>query len=211
ASVFVGMSNRIKLKTQAGSSVGTISRSYWGMQLGHLGVAVFIIGVTFVNGYQEEKDVRMDIGDTVEVGGYTFRFDGVTSEKGPNYESQMGRVLVSHDGKDIGIMYPEKRYYNVQQQVMTEAAISTGFFRDLYVSLGEPVGRGGWSVRVYNKPFVDWIWAGCVIMGLGGFLAISDKRYRIASRKEKRQAAEEAEQQQANADVPVTASVEGKA
>jgi cytochrome c-type biogenesis protein CcmF len=210
-SLFVGMSNRIKLKAQAGSSVGTISRSYWGMQLGHLGVAVFIIGVTFVNGYQEEKDVRMDIGDTVEVGGYTFRFDGVTSEKGPNYESQMGRVIVSYDEKDVSIMYPEKRFYNVQQQVMTEAAINTGLFRDLYVSLGEPVGRGGWSVRVYSKPFVDWIWGGCVLMGLGGFLAISDKRYRIASRKKKNEAGSVVVESESQGTAPVVASTEGKA
>jgi len=213
ASIFVGMSNRIKLKAKAGSSIGTISRSYWGMQLGHLGVAIFIIGVTFVNGYEEEKDVRMDIGDTVEVGGYSFRFDGVTTEQGPNYESQMGRVLVSYDGKDIGIMYPEKRFYTVQQQVMTEAAIDTGIFRDLYVSLGEPVGRGGWSVRVYHKPFVDWIWAGCAIMGIGGFLAISDRRYRISSRKEKKQAITDDEDKLAKGDSesPVAANVKGEA
>ena len=83
-------------------------------------------------------------------------------------------------------MFPEKRFYNVQQQVMTEAAIKTGLVRDLYVSLGEPIGQSDWSVRVYSKPFVDWIWGGCILMGLGGILAISDKRYRIASRKKEK-------------------------
>jgi len=185
-SIVVGIRNRIVTRNKAGGKVGSLSRSYYGMQLGHLGVAVFIIGVTFVNGYEEDKDVSMNIGDTVTVGDYTFRFDGVTSAKGPNYEAQRGRITVIHDGVETGVMFPEKRFYNVQQQVMTEAAIDTGLFRDLYVSLGEPLGsKGGWSVRVYNKPFVDWIWAGCLIMSIGGILAISDKRYRITSRKRK--------------------------
>ena len=185
--IIVGIRSRINLRAKSGASgLGTLSRSYYGMQLAHLGVAVFIIGVTFVNGYQEEKDVSMNIGDTVTVGDYMFRFDGVSSVTGPNYSAERGKLTVIVDGVETGAMYPEKRFYTVQQQVMTEAAIDTGLFRDLYVSLGEPLGRkGGWSVRVYLKPFVDWIWAGCFIMGIGGFLAISDKRYRITSRKKK--------------------------
>ena len=187
AGVFLGIRNRIVLRAKSGASgLGKLSRSYYGMQLAHFGVAIFIIGVTMVNGYEEEKDVSMNIGDTVEVGGYTFRFDGVTSTVGPNYTAERGRITVMNDGVETGLMFPEKRFYTVQQQVMTEAAIDTGIFRDLYVSLGEPLGRtGGWSVRVYNKPFVDWIWAGCFLMGMGGLLAISDKRYRITSRKKK--------------------------
>ncbi len=213
ASVFTGMINRIKLKSQTGTSIGTISRSYWGMQLAHLGVAVFIIGVTFVNGYEEEQDVRMDIGDTIEVGGYLFRFDGVSEEQGPNYISEKGRVIVTRDEVMVTTLFPEKRFYNVQQQVMTEAAIDTGFFRDLYVSLGEPVGRGGWSVRVYVKPFVDWVWAGCTLMGLGGILAISDRRYRITSRKKKKTDEDLASTDDTDTKIPasVQASTEGKA
>jgi len=186
AGVFLGIRNRIALRAKSGAGLGKLSRSYYGMQLAHTGVAIFIIGVTMVNGYEEEKDVSMNIGDTVEVGGYTFRFDGVTSTVGPNYTAERGRITVMNDGVETGMMFPEKRFYTVQQQVMTEAAIDTGLFRDLYVSLGEPLGRtGGWSVRVYHKPFVDWIWAGCFLMGLGGLLAITDKRYRITSRKKK--------------------------
>jgi len=186
--IFVGIRNRINLRSKSGASgLGTLSRSYYGMQLAHLGVAVFIIGVTFVNGYEEEKDVSMNIGDTVTVGDYMFRFDGVSNVEGPNYSAQRGKLTVIVDGVEIEALYPEKRFYTVQQQVMTEAAIDTGLFRDLYVSLGEPLGRkGGWSVRVYLKPYVDWIWAGCLLMGLGGFLAVSDKRYRITSRKKKK-------------------------
>jgi cytochrome c-type biogenesis protein CcmF len=185
STVVTGVVNRHKQRVKAGAALGKMSRSYYGMQLAHLGISVFIVGVTLVNGYQEEKDVRMDIGDTVEVGDYVFRFDGVAQVPGPNYRAERGVVTVFRDDRQVTVMYPEKRFYNVQQQVMTEAAIDTGLFRDLYVSLGEPISRGAWSVRVYEKPFVDWIWGGCTLMALGGILAISDKRYRLVSRKEK--------------------------
>jgi cytochrome c-type biogenesis protein CcmF len=161
------------------------SLSYYGMQLAHLGVAVFIIGVTLVKGYETERDVRMNVGDTVQAGGYEFRFNGVTEEQGPNYVAGKGHVTVSQNGKLVTELFPEKRQYNVSGMPMTEAAIRTGFLRDLYVSLGEPIpeSEGAWAVRVYIKPFVDWIWAGCLLMALGGVLAISDRRYRIHSKK----------------------------
>ena len=170
-------------KEMGGRGLSGLSRSYYGMQLAHLGVAVFIIGVTIVMGYATEKDVRMDIGDTTKVGGYVFRFDGVVDEQGPNYIAKKGFILVSKNNRIVKTLHPEKRIYSVQQTSMTEAAIDTGFFRDLYVSLGEPVSGGAWSVRVYHKPFVDWIWGGCVMMALGGLLAVSDRRYRLAVRK----------------------------
>jgi cytochrome c-type biogenesis protein CcmF len=162
-----------------------MTRSYHGMQLAHIGVAVFIIGVTMVNGYQTEKDVRMDVGDTTSVGGYEFRFDGVVETQGPNYRATQGYIQVSKDGREVMLMHPEKRIYNVQTMPMTEAAIDTGLFRDLYVSLGEPVSGGAWSVRIYYKPFVDWIWGGCLLMACGGLLAVSDRRYRIAAKATK--------------------------
>jgi cytochrome c-type biogenesis protein CcmF len=164
------------------------SLSYYGMQLAHLGIAVFIIGVTVVKGYATERDVRMDIGDTVDAGGYVFRFDGVREINGPNYVAAQARVTVSRDGKPVTELFPEKRRYNASGMPMTEAAIETGLFRDLYVSLGEPIPgeRTAWAVRVYYKPFVDWIWAGCLLMALGGVLAISDRRYRISSKKTSR-------------------------
>jgi len=157
------------------------SLSYYGMQFAHLGVAVFIIGVTLVKGYETERDVRMDVGDTVLAGGYEFRFNGVTETQGPNYVAAQGRISVSKNGKLVTEMYPEKRQYNVSGMPMTEAAIDTGWLGDLYVSLGEPIpdGKGAWAVRVYIKPFVDWIWAGCLLMAIGGVLAISDRRYRL--------------------------------
>ncbi len=157
------------------------SLSYYGMQVAHLGVALFIIGVTLVKGYETERDLRMNVGDTVVAGGYEFRFNGVTESQGPNYVAGIGHVSVSKDGKLVTELNPEKRQYNVSGMPLTEAAITTGVFRDLYVSLGEPIpeSEGAWSVRVYIKPFVDWIWAGCLLMSLGGILAISDRRYRI--------------------------------
>ncbi|OGS74160.1 MAG: c-type cytochrome biogenesis protein CcmF [Gallionellales bacterium GWA2_60_142] len=161
------------------------SLSYYGMQLAHLGVAVFIIGVTMVKGYETERDVRMDVGDVLNTGGYEFRFNGVTEEQGPNYVAGKGHVTISKDGKVVTELYPEKRQYNVSGMPMTEAAIDTGLLGDLYVSLGEPIpdSNGAWAVRVYIKPFVDWIWAGCLLMSLGGVLAISDRRYRIHNKR----------------------------
>ena len=160
------------------------TRSYYGMQLAHIGIAVFIIGVTLVKGYETERDVRMDVGDTVEAGGYVFRFDGVSEQEGPNYVASQGRVSVSKDGKLVTELHPEKRQYNASGMPMTEAAIRTGLLGDLYVSLGEPIpDTSAWAVRVYIKPFVDWIWFGCLLMALGGVMAISDRRYRIHARK----------------------------
>ncbi len=159
-------------------------RSYWGMIVAHLGIATFIIGVTMVKGYETERDVRMAVGDTVTVGGFTLRFDGTTDTRGPNYRAARGAFEVSRNGQHVTTQFPEKRVYDASGMPMTEAAIKSMLTGDLYVSLGEPVDGGAWSVRVYHKPFVTWIWAGCLLMALGGLLAISDRRYRIAKRRE---------------------------
>jgi len=165
---------------------GDIPRAFWGMHIAHLGIAVFVVGVTLVKGYEIEKDVRMEPGDTVSLGGYVLRFVGVKDAPGPNYKSAMGELELSRDGKFLRVMNPEKRSYFSQEMPMNEAAIDTGLARDVYVSLGEPIdptdGKGAWSVRVHYKPFVDWIWGGCLLMALGGFLAASDRRYRVTSR-----------------------------
>ncbi len=178
---------RERLAHADGSSLlgrlAAVPRSYWGMLLAHCGVALFIVGVTMVKGFEVEQDLRMNVGETATIGGYTFRFDGTQELKGPNYIAARGTFRVSRDGRDVTVMYPEKRRYNVQNQTMTEAAIAPGLLRDLYVSLGEPLEGGAWSVRLYHKPFVDWIWGGCLIMALGGILAISDRRYRLAWRR----------------------------
>ena len=185
ASLVISLRQRLAGEGALMQRVRGQSRSYYGMQLAHLGVAVFIIGVTLVKGYETERDVRMNVGDTVQAGGYEFRFYGVTETTGPNYVAGTGRVSVSKNGQFVTELLPEKRQYNVSGMPLTEAAINVGLFRDLYVSLGEPIpeSEGAWAVRVYIKPFVDWIWFGCLLMAMGGVLAISDKRYRIHSKK----------------------------
>jgi len=158
-------------------------RSFYGMLLAHVGIAVFVAGVTLVLGYQLQKDVRMAPGDTVELDGYTFRFGGVRQVDGPNYVAARARIDVTRDGKPVTTMLPEKRRYRVQENPMTEAAIRTGITGDLYVSLGEALEGDTWLVSVQRKPFVTWIWGGCLLMALGGGLAASDRRYRVAVRR----------------------------
>ncbi|MCC7484886.1 MAG: heme lyase CcmF/NrfE family subunit [Burkholderiales bacterium] len=163
--------------------LGAQPASWYGMLAAHCGVAVFIVGVTMVRSHEVERDVRMAPGESVEVSGYAFRFDGVADASGPNYRAARGTVTVTRGGKVLATLHPEKRVYGVQPNPMTEAAIATGPLRDLYVSLGEPVAAGAWSVRIYYKPFVVWIWAGCALMALGGLVAVSDRRYRVAARR----------------------------
>jgi cytochrome c-type biogenesis protein CcmF len=162
--------------------------SYYGMLLAHFGVGVFIVGVTLVKGYEIERDVRLDVGQRVAVGPYEFAFLGVTPAPGPNYRALVGTVEVHRDGRLIETLHPEKRIYNASGQTMTIAAIDTSLSGDRYVSLGEALGgdgaiAGAWSVRIYLKPFVDWIWLGAFVMALGGFVAVSDRRYRLAVRR----------------------------
>lgn len=187
-SIFVNIKHRLQ---QGGGQSGLFaklsrqSRSYYGMHCAHLGIAVFIIGVALVNGYETEKDVRMEIGSYVSINEYKFRFNGTTDVLGPNYKAIRGEIEVLKNDKKIREMFPEKRTYNASGMVMTEAAIDTGLFRDLYVALGEPLDNDAWVVRIYHKPFVDWIWLGCILMALGGILAITDRRYRLATRKKR--------------------------
>ncbi|HEY2978447.1 MAG TPA: cytochrome c-type biogenesis CcmF C-terminal domain-containing protein, partial [Burkholderiaceae bacterium] len=151
----------------------------------HLGIAAFAFGVSMVKTYEIERDLKMNVGDTTDVAGYRFTYRGARDLQGPNYVAAQGLVEVTRDGKAVATMRPEKRIYRVQQNPMTEAAIDSGITRDLYVSLGEAVEGNAWIVRVYYKPFVNWIWGGCVLMALGGLLAASDRRYRVARRESK--------------------------
>lgn len=156
--------------------------AYNGMLLAHFGLAVFIIGVTMVKGYEIESDVTMQKGETKTINGYDFRFEGTLPIRGPNYVAKQGQFYVSKEGKEIALLTPEKRLYLAQRAVMTEASISINLVRDIYVSLGEELEgdqKGTWSIRVYFKPFVQWIWVGCLLMGLGGILTMVDKRYRL--------------------------------
>jgi cytochrome c-type biogenesis protein CcmF len=210
ATVFVNLWERVRVTSgqlTTWQKLRTQSRSYYGMQVAHLGVAVFIVGVTIVTGYQTEQDVKMQPGDIARAGGYEFQLNAVTNVTGPNYIAARAEIAVLRDGEEIEKMYPEKRNYAATGNVMTETAIDFGVFRHLYVSLGEPVSNGAWSVRVYYKPFVGWIWGGAVLMAIGGGLALSDRRYALAARKER-----EARQAVKAAEVPstVAASVQAE-
>ncbi len=178
---------RARIATAQGSGwqrVAKQPRGYWGMLLAHLGVAVFIVGVTIVKGYETERDVKMSPGDTVAIGGHAFRFEGIAERNGPNYRAARGTFDVAKDGVSIRKLHPEKRIYNAQGTPMTEAGIASGVFGDLYVSLGEPLEGEAWAVRVYHKPFVTWVWGGCILMAIGGVVALTDRRYRLPARRE---------------------------
>jgi cytochrome c-type biogenesis protein CcmF len=169
----------VRYKSQA-----KLTSAFLGMLLAHAGIGVFVIGVTLVKSYESERDLRMAPGDSTTLGGYSFRFEGVREVPGPNYTAARGTIIVTRDGETIARLAPEKRIYRVQQNPMTEAAIIGGIARDIYVSLGESVGDGAWTVRVHIKPFIRWIWFGCLMMAFGGLLAASDRRYRAARRRE---------------------------
>ncbi len=157
--------------------------SYYGMVVAHLGVAIFIIGITMVSLFDVEKDMRMSPGQSVELAGHIFLFEGAEALTGPNYRADRGTIRVFKKGQEVAVLYPEKRTYLVQNRPMTEAGIDAGFTRDIYVSLGESLGGGDWSLRLYYKPFVRWIWLGGFMIGAGGLLAAMDRRYRMAIRR----------------------------
>ncbi len=169
---------------------------FYGMLLGHLGIAVFIVGVTLTSLYNQEKDLRMAPGDTYEVAGYVFTFHGVRDYDIDNYVATRGGFSVSSESGDFKVdLFPEKRIYRVQTMPMTEAAIDAGLTRDLFIALGEPLDQqGAWAVRIYYKPFIRWVWLGAIIMALGGLFAASDRRYRRLARSSsvERSAAEQA-------------------
>ena len=157
--------------------------SVWGMQVAHLGVAAFVLGVTMVKSSETERELKLAPGQSVELGGWRVHFKDLRAVTGPNYDAMRGRFELRRSdapvaSEPIAILQPEKRIYRAQRMPMTEAAISRSLWRDVYVSMGEPLGGDEWAVRVHVKPFVNWIWLGCVMMALGGFLAIADRRYR---------------------------------
>ncbi len=177
----VGLSFKDRLGKQGISwqRLATIPAGFYGMSIAHLGIAVFVIGITFTSIYSIEKDVRMEPGDTLEMAGYIFEFHGVKVTEGPNYIAKEGSLTVTYDGEVIAQLQPQKREYRVQKMPMTEAAIDAGLFRDLFVAIGEPLDdQGAWSLRIYYKSFIRWIWFGALFMGIGGLVATSDKRYR---------------------------------
>ncbi|MCB2069499.1 MAG: cytochrome c biogenesis protein CcsA, partial [Ottowia sp.] len=156
-----------------------VTPSYWGMFLAHLGFAACVTGIVATSQYNIEHDLKMSPGDTETLAGYEFHFVELVPVRGPNFLADEARVEVYRNGEFVARLAPQKRRYMATGQVMTEAAIDPGLFRDLYVAMGEPIGEdGAWAIRLHYKPMVRWMWLGAILMGLGGFTTVFDKRYR---------------------------------
>ena len=180
SSVVMSFVARVRNKGGAFRALKKIPLSFFGMNLAHIGIAIFVVGVTFTESMSLQKDLRMERGDTITLGGYSFTFEGAKSHQGPNYIGYEGAMsVIGPKGEEVAVLTPEKRIYQVRGMPMTEAGIDAGLFRDLFVALAEQLDNGAWSLRVYYKPFIRWIWLGCIFMGLGGFVAVLDRRYRL--------------------------------
>ena len=153
-----------------------------GMHLAHLGVGVFTLGVAVVSSYGLEEDRAIRPGETISVAGYDFTLTGFGEVAGPNYDAIRGTVEVTRGDSAVATLSPEKRRYRTQTSPMTEAGIDARLSRDLFVALGDPLGDQAWSVRVQYKPLIRLIWLGCIIMAIGGLVAMSDRRYRVRVR-----------------------------
>jgi cytochrome c-type biogenesis protein CcmF len=171
--------------------LGKLTRSYYGMVVAHLGVAVAILGAGLNTIYSDQRDLRMEVGQEVSVGSHRYHLVDIQQVRGPNYTAQRGVIDIYQDERFISQLKPEKRRYFSTNDVMTEAAIDSGLFGDLYIAMGEPLevgqsGNAAWAIRIHDKPFVTWIWFGALLMATGGFLAISDKRYRLKKKLNKK-------------------------
>lgn len=157
---------------------GTMSTAFIGMIMAHIGIAVFLLGATVTTQYGIEKDLKMELNETVDIKGYQFTFKGVNNFSERNYQGFKGHIEVHYEGGKIVDLKPEKRNYNTGMP-MTEAAIDPSLYRDLYVALGEPLESSAWSLRIYYKPLIRWIWLGGILISLGALLAAFDRRYRL--------------------------------
>ncbi len=186
-SCYAQLKQRLRNTTNLIQGLRRIPRGWYGMIIAHIGVAFTVIGIALSSVYSQEQDVHMVAGDDRTLGEYRFEFAGVERKKGPNYMADVGIIRIYKNQKELMTLHPEKRIYNVRKNVMTEAAINSNLLRDLYVSLGEQRNShtGAWSVRLYYKPFILWIWLGGFTMVLGGLIAVTDRRYRIEVTQEK--------------------------
>lgn len=186
-SCYTQLKQRLRNASSMLQGLRRIPRGWYGMIIAHIGMAFAVIGIALSSVYSQEQDVHMVSGDDRTLGEYRFEFAGVEPKKGPNYVADVGTIHIYKKEKKLMTLHPEKRLYNVRKNVMTEAAIHSNLFRDLYVSLGElrNSNTGAWSVRLYYKPFILWIWLGGLTMVLGGLIAVTDRRYRIQVKQEK--------------------------
>jgi cytochrome c-type biogenesis protein CcmF len=180
---------RIRAKRHWAEGLAAIPRGVWGMSLAHCGIGVFVLGITHVSTFGAERDVRLEPGGQATLGRYEFQLLEVKQEHGPNYDADVGTIVVASGGRTLTVLHPEKRLYRAQQNVMTEAAVDQTLLRDVYVALGEPFDDGNWSVRLYYRPMMRLVWLGGVLAFLGGLLAITDRRYRLAQAAARSEAA----------------------
>ncbi len=181
ASTYLSFADRLGDNGWSWQRLQAIPSGFYGMTIAHVGISVFVVGITLTSVYSVDKDVRLAVNESIDMAGYIFEFHGVKQTKGPNYTAQQAFVTVMHDGQEVAKLEPQKRVYQVQTMPMTEAAIDAGLTRDLFVAIGEPLGdQGAWSLRIYYKAFIRWIWLGAVFMAAGGLCAACDKRYRVA-------------------------------
>lgn len=170
----------IRIKQQA--SLFSVPMAYYGMQIAHFGLAIFVIGATIVSTYEIEKDIKLSAGESVTILDYTFKLNSIKIVEGANYSAAQGDFDLIQNNQVVNKLYPEKRNYFSSTMPMTEAAIDVGFWRDVYVSLAEPIDKDkpldAWAMRIYYKPCVDWLWLGCLLMAVGGIISILDRRYR---------------------------------
>ncbi|MEI4263573.1 heme lyase CcmF/NrfE family subunit [Roseovarius sp. D0-M9] len=161
--------------------LGRLPRADWGKATAHAGLGVTMAGIAGLLAWESEDIRVVNIGDSFDLAGYTITLEDVRRSEGPNYETTIADMRLSRNGETIGVLQPEKRFYPVAEMPTTEAAIDIGFLRDVYVVIGDPQEGGGWAVRTYHKPLANWIWGGAILMALGGFLSLSDRRYRVAA------------------------------
>jgi cytochrome c-type biogenesis protein CcmF len=177
--IFIATAFNLISRIRSGSK---LTASYLGMIVAHNGAAFFTIGVAVLMNMSIEKDVKLGPNESYQISGYEFTFLGTETVQGPNYQALMGTIKVTQNGELVSHLYPEKRHYKSQGNPMTEAGIDAGFTRDLYVALGEALGQDQWNMRLQYKPLIRWAWLGGLLMALGGVIAITDRRYRIAKR-----------------------------
>ncbi|MEQ8955841.1 MAG: cytochrome c-type biogenesis CcmF C-terminal domain-containing protein, partial [Gammaproteobacteria bacterium] len=176
--------NKTANKAGLGQGLKSLTASYYGMQCAHFGVAVMLIGVALTSYFSTEKSVLLAPGQSIDVGAYDFQFNGTRPVEGPNFIGSEAELIVSQDGEQLTMLYPQRRIYLASGSPSTEMAIDAGFLRDLFVTLGEEKNDSAWSMTIYVKPFVRWIWLGAIFMALGGTTAALDKRYRRLRRRE---------------------------
>ena len=156
------------------------------MSVAHLGVGLFVLGVTTVSAFSIETDRALRPGESIEIGKYEYEMRELRDVAGPNYSAREAVIEIRRNGQFVTEVRPQKRQYLVQKSPMTEAGIDAGWNRDLFVALGDQIGANVWSVRVQYKPMIRFIWLGCLVMALGGLIAVSDRRYRIGARADNR-------------------------